>query len=86
MSARVIARDQSLTPSRYCCGDADMSGQLPAGSGWSMPSHGDAGGALGARVTELHGDLRGAYCVHEIDDALPSVALRVVPQARDNPA
>ncbi len=40
MSARVIARDQSLTPSRYCCGDAESSGQLPLSSGWSSPSHG----------------------------------------------
>ncbi len=40
MSARFIARDQSLTPSRYCCGDAEISGQLPSASGWSSPSHG----------------------------------------------
>ncbi|MCY1547050.1 hypothetical protein D9M68_830830 [compost metagenome] len=40
MSARVMARDQSLTPPMYCCGEADSSGQLPSGSGWSSPSQG----------------------------------------------
>jgi hypothetical protein len=39
MSARVIACDHWLTPSRYCCGDAETSGQLPSSSGRSMPSH-----------------------------------------------
>ena len=38
MSARVIARDQSLTPGRYCCAEAEISGQPPESSGWSMPS------------------------------------------------
>ena len=27
-----------LTPGRYCCSDAEMMGQLPSTSGWSMPS------------------------------------------------
>jgi len=40
MSAAVIARDQSLTPSMNCCGDAEISGQLPDSSGRSSPSHG----------------------------------------------
>ncbi|CAM5210210.1 hypothetical protein CDEF62S_01523 [Castellaniella defragrans] len=38
MSARVMARETWLTPSRYCCGEAEMMGQLPSGKGWSVPS------------------------------------------------
>jgi hypothetical protein len=53
----VASRASCDTPSRYCCGEADTSGQLPSASGWSMPSHMRAGRALGAGVAELHGDL-----------------------------
>ena len=42
----------------------------------------DAGRAFRAGMAELDGDLRVAVGVDEIDDALPSVALRGVPQAR----
>ncbi|SPC13098.1 conserved hypothetical protein [Cupriavidus oxalaticus] len=37
---------------------------------------------LAARVADLHGDARIAAGMHEIDDALPCVALLIVPQAR----
>ena len=75
MSARVIARDQSLTPSRYCCGEAEISGQLPSSSGWSI--------AFPAARASSPWRRRGrAACaifasllrVHEVDDALPGVA------------
>ena len=38
ISSRPIARDIWLTPSRYCCGDAETISQLSFSSGWSMPS------------------------------------------------
>ena len=82
MSARVMARDQSLTPSTYCCGDAEISGQLPCAQRLVLAFPRHAGRALGAGVAELQRDLRVGVGVHEVDDALPAVALRLVPQAR----
>ena len=39
ISARVMAFATWLTPGKYCCSDAETSGQLPDSSGLSMPSH-----------------------------------------------
>ena len=81
MSARVIARDQSLTPSRYCCGDAEISGQLPCASGWSSPSHGTRVEPLAPAWPSCMAIFASVLRVHEIDDALPAIALRLAPQA-----
>ena len=83
MSARVIARDQSLTPSRYCCGEAEISGQLPCGERLVLAFPRHAGRALGAGVAELHARSSRRCCAcTKSTMRFQASRCAVVPQAR----
>ena len=82
MSARVIARDQSLTPGQVLL--RRRRDQRPAAGVQRLVDAfpAEVRRALGAGVAQLHADVGVAVRVHPVDDARPRVALRVGVQAR----
>ena len=74
-------RAASGSPGPYGSGDGPMTGQLPSGSGSSMPSHISRVEPLRPEWPSCRPIRAVDCCVHELDDPRPGVALLVGPQA-----
>ena len=80
VGARHLARCRPAGPEGQRRGPHGLPGVVVLQRGIALP--GQAARGLAPGVCELHADLRGAAGVHEVDDALPGVALRVVVEPR----
>ena len=80
MSARVIARGTWLTPSRYGSGEGAQIGQLPVGERAIRLLPAGCVEPLRPACPSCRPIAAGELRVHEVDDAPPGVALRLVPE------